>query len=165
MPGIRGARMEVEAAGPCRASQGKGAPSPQPPLVEEKIKNCTSVPKFLDMLNACLREPESSLNAPTSPLTRSIIEYLGDLAGNQPIQVRKALRWIRRSADLGNSPQLGQFPGGGPINRPSWKSTAQHIVLEVQAQVTEVWGAPLNLEDAVLPPASAAAPRPPPESN
>ena len=164
VPDIREARIEAEAAGPSRASQGKGAPSPQPPLAEEMIKNCTSVPQLLDILNACLQEPASSLDAPNSPLTRLIIEYLGGLADNQPIQVRKALRWIRRSADSGNSPQLGHFPGGGPINRPSWQSTAQHIVLEVQAQVAEVWGAPLNLEDAVLPPPCAPAPRPPPES-
>ena len=158
-------RAEADAIEPRRVSQGQRAPSPQPPLAEETIEKCTSVPQLLDVLNACLREPESSLDAATSPLTGSIIEYLGGLVESQPVQVRKALRWIRRSVDSGNSPHLGHFPGGGPITRPSWKSAAQHIVLEVQARVAEAWGAPLNLEDAVLPSGSAPAPRPPPESD
>ena len=138
----------------------KTSPSPPlPPSLQERFRNSSSVAQFLDTLNGWLvKDPSSSQVSTSSSLIKSILEYLSSLVESRPIHLRKALRWIQRSARTGNSPALGQFPGGAPVNTDAWQNSALHIIRELQAKVVEVWGAPLRLEDAVLPPEPAAPP-------
>ena len=135
---------------------------PPPPSFQERLRNSSSVAQFLDTLNGCLvKDPTSFQVSTSSSLIASILEYLNSLVECRPTHLRKALRWIQRSARTGNSPALGQFPGGALVNTDAWQNSALHIVQEVQVKVVEVWGAPLRLEDAVLPPKPAV---PPPET-